>query len=161
MSAPNTIAAAAAALWLTTSRYVQYVDQATAQSLGLINVTSSGSVYIGVDHTSTLSPSDQGRKSVRITSNVAFDHGLLVADIQHMPGSICGVWPAFWTTGNQWPQDGEIGRLLSAGPVDLGGTNPIAAQQTSSRASTSRPTTRWSSTPRASARSPTRSRLAP
>ncbi|KAL1986124.1 hypothetical protein VTN96DRAFT_6776 [Rasamsonia emersonii] len=91
-----------------THGFVQYVDQATAQSLGLINVTPSGSVYIGVDHISTLSPSDQGRKSVRITSNVGFDQGLLIADIQHMPGSICGVWPAFWTTGNQWPEDGEI-----------------------------------------------------
>ncbi|KAI7971254.1 hypothetical protein EIK77_003553 [Talaromyces pinophilus] len=41
-------------------------------------------------------------------SNIHFDQGLLIADIAHMPGNACGTWPAFWTTGPNWPADGEI-----------------------------------------------------
>nr|UYL90303.1 GH16 endo-beta-1,3(4)-glucanase [Talaromyces funiculosus] len=41
-------------------------------------------------------------------SDIQFDQGLLIADIAHMPGNACGVWPAFWTTGSNWPEDGEI-----------------------------------------------------
>ena len=33
---------------------------------------------------------------------------LFIADIAHMPGSDCGVWPAFWTFGPNWPASGEI-----------------------------------------------------
>jgi hypothetical protein len=49
-----------------------------------------------------------GRASVRLTSNKAYTHGLFIADISHMPGGICGVWPAFWTFGPNWPSSGEI-----------------------------------------------------
>jgi hypothetical protein len=41
-------------------------------------------------------------------SNIHFDQGLLIADIAHMPGNVCGTWPAFWTTGPNSPADGEI-----------------------------------------------------
>lgn len=92
-----------------TAGYVQYVDQGTAQSNGLIS-TSGGAAYMGVDYTSTLDPNGAGRQSVRITSNQAFTEGLFVADIAHMPGSICGSWPAWWTVGGNWPNDGEIGK---------------------------------------------------
>jgi beta-glucanase (GH16 family) len=37
-----------------------------------------------------------------------YNEGLFVADIQHMPGNACGIWPAFWSFGNNWPYDGEI-----------------------------------------------------
>ena len=94
---------------LISNRFVQYVDQDTAEHSGLIDITSRGSVYLGVDHTSTISGDGVGRKSVRIESIPTFTQGLLVADIEHMPKSICGAWPAFWTFGDDWPQDGEVG----------------------------------------------------
>jgi hypothetical protein len=94
---------------LTNDRFVQYVDQDTAELYGLIGITSRGSIYLGVDYTSILSDNDNGRMSVRIESISTFTQGLLVADIEHMPGSVCGAWPAFWTFGDDWPQDGEVG----------------------------------------------------
>lgn len=45
--------------------------------------------------------------SVRITSVKTFHHGLVIADFDHMPFG-CSVWPAFWTVGPIWPNNGEI-----------------------------------------------------
>ena len=56
---------------------------------------------------------DDGRPSIRLESKNSYTHGLFVADIQHMPDSICGVWPAFWTLGSgTWPYNGEIVSIL-------------------------------------------------
>jgi hypothetical protein len=55
--------------------------------------------YIGVDYASTLSPSGVGRDSVRIEGTKNYNKGLFVVDIKHMPGGICGTWPAFWSLG--------------------------------------------------------------
>ena len=74
-----------------TSGYVSYVDKSTASTNGLIS-TSGGSVYIGVDHTNTAS--SPGRQSVRLTSTSTYNHGLVILDLEHMPGSVCGTWPA-------------------------------------------------------------------
>ena len=77
--------------------------------------------------------SGRGRKSIRLTSKKAFDSGLVIIDLSHMPGSSqhmrfvhygpirvrsylllryiaagCGTWPAFWMVGPQWPSHGEI-----------------------------------------------------
>ncbi|KAG9239965.1 concanavalin A-like lectin/glucanase domain-containing protein [Calycina marina] len=89
-----------------TAGYVNYQSQSNAQSQGLVN-TNKNLVYMGVDHTTT-NPASPGRNSVRVTSNKAYNHGLFIADIAHMPGSICGVWPAFWLFGPNWPASGEI-----------------------------------------------------
>ncbi|KAH8690217.1 concanavalin A-like lectin/glucanase domain-containing protein [Talaromyces proteolyticus] len=88
-----------------THGFVEYLDYDTAQSAGLVS-TKSGNVYLGTDHTNTYSTG--GRPSTRVESNVFFDQGLMVADFAHIPGSACGVWPAFWTVGSSWPADGEI-----------------------------------------------------
>lgn len=62
---------------------------------------------MGVDTTNVAS--GRGRNSVRLNSKKHYDAGsLIVLDIAHMPGSICGTWPAFWTTGPSWPSNGEI-----------------------------------------------------
>ncbi|KAI9829913.1 MAG: hypothetical protein M1826_005335 [Phylliscum demangeonii] len=87
-----------------THGFVQYIDRPTAQQTGL--VSSNGSVaYMGVDHQTV---SSGGRASVRLESRNTYTHGLFIADIAHMPGDVCGVWPAFWTFGPNWPNNGEI-----------------------------------------------------
>ncbi|PVI07739.1 glycoside hydrolase family 16 protein, partial [Periconia macrospinosa] len=96
-----------------TNGFVQYQTRAAAVSsklVGYFNDTSS--VFMGVDHT-TKDP--KGRASVRLESKKTFNQGLLVADIRHMPDSICGSWPAFWMLGvgpqndsASWPKFGEI-----------------------------------------------------
>ena len=70
---------------------MSYVDKSTASSSGFISA-SGGTVYIGVDHTNTVSGS--GRQSVRLASTNTYNHGLVILDLEHMPGSVCGTWPA-------------------------------------------------------------------
>jgi hypothetical protein len=102
-----------------TGGYVSYQSQSAAASQGLIN-TNNGQVYLGVDYT-TVNPL-AGRASVRITSNQGYTHGVFIADIAHMPGSICGVWPAFWLFGPNWPNSGEIDVIEG---VNVAGTDTI------------------------------------
>ncbi|GAD96227.1 GPI anchored endo-1,3(4)-beta-glucanase, putative [Paecilomyces variotii No. 5] len=92
-----------------THGFVTYLAQEAAQQQGLVNITSSGSVYMGVDSHTVLNPtSGPGRTSVRVQSKKTYTNGLFVADIQHMPESACGIWPAFWSVGTNWPSGGEI-----------------------------------------------------
>ncbi|TVY81401.1 Endo-1,3(4)-beta-glucanase [Lachnellula suecica] len=88
-----------------TDGFVKFASATAANSSGLAGY-SNNAVYLGVDHT-TVNPSG-GRGSVRVTSNKAYTKGLFIADIAHMPDSTCGVWPAFWTFGPNWPSSGEI-----------------------------------------------------
>ena len=46
-------------------------------------------------------------KSIRLKSKGAFQSGLFVISINHLPSGD-GVWPAWWLTGPDWPNDGEI-----------------------------------------------------
>lgn len=92
-----------------TNGFVNYLDKETAESSGIVKVTDSGSVYLGVDHATKLDANGKkGRDSVRIGSKKYYDQSLVIADIAHMPGSTCGTWPAFWSVGKNWPADGEI-----------------------------------------------------
>ncbi|KAK2804221.1 hypothetical protein FQN51_002310 [Onygenales sp. PD_10] len=88
-----------------THGYVNYLDQATAEARGLAS-TANNIIYMGVDSTSVAS--GRGRDSVRVSSNKAYDTGLIITNIEHMPGGICGTWPAFWTFGPNWPNNGEV-----------------------------------------------------
>ncbi|GAO13863.1 uncharacterized protein UV8b_03905 [Ustilaginoidea virens] len=88
-----------------TKGFVEYVDSNTANKEGLAGYAKGG-IFMGVDY-KTKNPA-MGRKSVRVTSHKAFTRGLFIADIAHMPGSICGTWPAFWMFGPNWPVSGEI-----------------------------------------------------
>ena len=85
--------------------YVNYVNQSTAESLGLFK-QQNGKIYIGVDHTNIAS--GRGRNSVRISSKNVYTHGLFVLNLDHMPDPQCGTWPAFWSFGPNWPDSGEI-----------------------------------------------------
>ena len=92
-----------------THGFVKYVDVATANRNGLAGFTQGG-VYLGVDYTNTTTT---GRASVRVTSKKSYTKGLFIADIAHMPAgaagsSSCGLWPAFWMFGPNWPASGEI-----------------------------------------------------
>ncbi|KAJ3497009.1 hypothetical protein NLG97_g2225 [Lecanicillium saksenae] len=88
-----------------THGFVEYVDRQTGQTDGLSGI-KNGTIYMGVDHTTANPPS--GRRSVRLESQKTFTQGLFIADIAHMPTNACGVWPAFWTYGDDWPNSGEI-----------------------------------------------------
>jgi hypothetical protein len=82
-----------------TQGFVKFVDMQTGQADGLMT-SSSSSVKLAADSTNV---TPGGRPAVRLTSKNAYNQGLFVADIAHMPGSICGTWPAFWTFGPDWP----------------------------------------------------------
>lgn len=99
-----------------THGFVQYVNQSTAANTGLIS-SSASNVYLGVDYKNV---QPYGRPSVRLTSTKTYDAGLIILDLQHMPGSICGAWPAFWTLGDNWPNHGEIDIIEG---VNMGNTN--------------------------------------
>lgn len=77
-----------------THGFVNYVDQATAQSKGLLTAADGSPATFGVDHTSVLNATGTGRTSVRLSSKKTYTHALIISDIQHMPGGICGTWPA-------------------------------------------------------------------
>ncbi|KAG6820979.1 hypothetical protein H0H93_008608 [Arthromyces matolae] len=87
---------------------VNYVDQLTAQSLGLSSATDD-KFFMRADSSSMIPPSARGRDSVRIISNKAYGDSVIVLDVQHMPAG-CGTWPAFWTLSQAgpWPHGGEI-----------------------------------------------------
>jgi hypothetical protein len=90
-----------------TQGFVDYLDYEHAIARGLIGQVGNynQAAYIGVDYENTTTT---GRASMRITSPKSFNHGLFIADIAHMPGGLCGVWPAFWLVGPDWPTNGEI-----------------------------------------------------
>jgi hypothetical protein len=111
-----------------TSGFVTY-SAGTAANATLAGY-SDNAVYLGVDSTTTLNPApgQPGRPSVRLSSNKAYTHGLFIADIAHMPGGICGVWPAFWTFGPNWPTSGEIDIIEG---VNLAATDSITLHTSS------------------------------
>ncbi|RDW92231.1 hypothetical protein BP5796_01625 [Coleophoma crateriformis] len=80
----------------------------------LIKSLPNNQSYFGVDSVTNLANSNvRGRASVRLQSSNIYNHGLFIADIAHMPASVCGTWPAFWTVGLPssavvYPTHGEI-----------------------------------------------------
>lgn len=88
-----------------TNGFVDYLSYTDASAAGLATITSN-QIYMGVDYTTATATG--GRKSVRVSSNTEYTHGLFILDLSHMPGSICGVWPAYWMFGPNWPSSGEV-----------------------------------------------------
>jgi hypothetical protein len=89
-----------------TNGFVNYLSQADAQNAGIASLDNN-QIRLAVD-SSTVNPAAPGRASTRLSSNAVYTHGLFIADIAHMPSATCGVWPAFWTFGPDWPSNGEI-----------------------------------------------------
>jgi len=83
---------------------VDFVDENTARSNGLLEVNAQGNAVMRVETTETVSGN---RKSVRISTQSQFNGGLVIMDSVHMPTG-CGTWPAFWSNGPNWPDGGEI-----------------------------------------------------
>ncbi|TGO88463.1 hypothetical protein BPOR_0161g00170 [Botrytis porri] len=97
-----------------TTGFVSYTSKEVAQNanseIGVaLTKVENGQAYMGVDYVNVVTT---GRPSVRIQSKETYTHGLIIADLAHMPASICGTWPAFWTVNTtNYPQYGEIGIL--------------------------------------------------
>jgi hypothetical protein len=60
---------------------------------------------MGVDYTNVASGA--GRASVRLTSKKSYNNGLVILDLAHMPGGICGTWPALYVV----PYPFELGLM--------------------------------------------------
>jgi len=89
-----------------TNGRVNYVDAGTAARENL--TFSSGEHFIvRADFHKTLSPSGPGRDSVRLQSNNQYTTSVIVFNLRHMPQG-CGTWPALWSNGANWPNQGEI-----------------------------------------------------
>lgn len=88
------------------SGFNDYVSMDKAREIGILNVTSDGSVYMGSAPTGA--DNKYKRQSIRLEGKTLFDRGLFVIDLDHMPAG-CGVWPAFWLSDDDdWPNGGEI-----------------------------------------------------
>ena len=125
-----------------TNGFVNYVDRDTAIDNGYID-TVNGQVYLGVDHTNIVD--GNSRDSVRICSNASYNYGLVVLDVSHMPGGICGTWQVFpriialikaRASANIWPTLGQ-----HSGCLELDPNGPSAAKLTLSKASMTTRTT--------------------
>ena len=85
---------------------VDYVDAKTAWRENLVGFTEDGNAFMRVDTT----PKVQDlRKSIRLESKTNnIPGGLLISSITKSPYG-CGVWYAWWLTGQEvWPDQGEI-----------------------------------------------------
>jgi len=89
-----------------TNGAVNYVNASTAFSQNLARVTADNHVIMQMDNSSWL-PDGGKRDSVRIASQKRYDSGLFILDLNRAPWG-CSVWPAFWTVGDNWPNNGEI-----------------------------------------------------
>jgi hypothetical protein len=85
---------------------VKYVEAQVANDNSYAGYYNEG-FLLGLDH-KTVNPPSGGRDSTRLVSKKSWTHGLFIADIQHMPGNACGIWPAYWLVGPDWPAGGEI-----------------------------------------------------
>ncbi|EJF59657.1 hypothetical protein DICSQDRAFT_171836 [Dichomitus squalens LYAD-421 SS1] len=96
----------------TTNGHVFYLDGAHANASHLTYVNDAGRAIIKVDNETVVSYPNK-RNSVRISTEDFFDIGsVFLFDATHVPYG-CSVWPSFWTTGNHWPNTGEIDILES------------------------------------------------
>jgi hypothetical protein len=90
-----------------TNGQVNYLNQLNATNAKLAYIEEgTNAAVMRVDNTSKLL-SGVNRNSVRISSKASYATGLMVFDIAEMPYG-CSVWPALWTTGPNWPNQGEI-----------------------------------------------------
>ncbi|KAF8630125.1 hypothetical protein AX15_003082 [Amanita polypyramis BW_CC] len=85
---------------------VKYLSKGDAVAKNLSYVQSDGTTVLAVDDYSVV-PEGSKRNSVRIQTKKSYSSGLFIADFWSMPHG-CSVWPAYWSSGRSWPNDGEI-----------------------------------------------------
>ncbi|KAH9974021.1 concanavalin A-like lectin/glucanase domain-containing protein [Lactifluus volemus] len=86
---------------------VKWLDRNSATQQGLVYINEQAQAIIRVDNSSQV-PFNDKRNSIRITSQDFYGIGSLwIIDLSHIPYG-CSVWPAVWSKGPTWPQDGEI-----------------------------------------------------
>ncbi|KAK7704902.1 hypothetical protein SLS64_008250 [Diaporthe eres] len=103
-----------------TDGFVAYQNLPSALAYGYATVnTTTNKVKLSVDSTNSYDPDGSlgGRPSIRIESKQPVNQGLVIGDFAHMPGSVCGTWPAFWLYGPNWPDGGEIDIIEGANMV--------------------------------------------
>jgi len=89
-----------------THGYVSYQTERGANSWNLLSVDPvTKAVRIKAD--ATREQWGRGRPAVRLSSKNTFNTGLFIIDVNHVPSGNA-VWPAFWTFGPNWPNNGEI-----------------------------------------------------
>ncbi|KAJ7064788.1 laminarinase [Mycena amicta] len=86
--------------------HVNYTDKGTALSQNL-TFASQNTFVLRAESETVLAASGPGRNSVRLMSNKQVTTGSYSFDVQHMPQG-CGTWPALWTVGADWPNQGEV-----------------------------------------------------
>lgn len=111
-----------------TDGFVDYLSSAAAAAAGLARVLPSGQVFLGVDNTTTLDAATaQGRASVRLEATETFGTGtLLVADMAHMPGAACGLWPSLWSYNFSEDPIGEIDMVEGGADAGLQERNIVS-----------------------------------
>jgi len=83
------------------------VNRSEAIKKAMVSVSKiDGLAYIGVDHTSVIT-GNNSRDTLELHSRIRINGGLVILNVRHMPIG-CGTWPAFWTYGDDWPNQGEI-----------------------------------------------------
>ncbi|KZS88999.1 hypothetical protein SISNIDRAFT_445408 [Sistotremastrum niveocremeum HHB9708] len=94
---------------LKTPGNVLYISEQQNNDLKLAFLNEAGNAIIKVDNTTDGSADpNYGRASIKISSNDSIPLGsLIIMDAVHLPFG-CSVWPAFWTSGQVWPDQGEI-----------------------------------------------------
>jgi len=99
---------------------VWWLDRASASELAYVN--EKNRAIIKVDNVANV-PFNEKRNSIRITSQDFYGVGSLwIIDLTHLPYG-CSVWPAFWSKGPHWPDNGEIDIIEG---VNLMGANQYA-----------------------------------
>ncbi|ESK90838.1 glycoside hydrolase family 16 protein [Moniliophthora roreri MCA 2997] len=101
---------------------VWWLNEADAFTQQLAYVNAAGNAILKVDNRSNV-PFNEKRNTVRLESKDTYALGSLwIIDLRHIPYG-CSVWPAFWTVGPTWPDDGEIDIIEG---INMMGYNQIA-----------------------------------
>ncbi|KAI9444261.1 glycoside hydrolase family 16 protein [Lactarius indigo] len=101
---------------------VWWLDRTSAFQQNLAYINENNRAVIKVDNVSNV-PYNEKRNTIRITSQDSYGVGSLwIIDLTHLPYG-CSVWPAFWTKGPTWPDNGEIDIIEG---VNLMGANQYA-----------------------------------